>query len=110
MQSDSTIRSRINSHLSRLTSMCPRQMKPEITATGATKPHANSVAVCRIFLEEKSVQSTVQEGRINPGNAAGGTSHCQCADGGCSSRAEPWTRSRIASHAGAERPKEREEH
>src|SRR5439155_26406426 len=105
MQSNNTIRSRTNSHLSRVMSMRPRQTKPATSVPGATKPHANSVAVCGTLFEEKSVQFTVHEGRINPGNAAGGTSHCQCADGGCSSRAEPCTRSRTASHAGADNPK-----
>src|SRR6266436_8802314 len=83
----------------------PRQMKPAMSAAEATRPQANSVAECGTCLEEKSVQFTVHDGRINPGNAAGGTSHCQCAFGDCSSRAEPSTRSRIASHAGADNPK-----
>jgi hypothetical protein len=54
---------------------------------------------------EKLGQLTVQHGKIKPGNAAGGTSHCQWADAACSSRAEPRTKSRIASHAGADNPK-----
>src|SRR6266487_3470846 len=54
---------------------------------------------------EKSAQLTVQHGKMRLGKAAGGTSHCQCALAGCNSRAEPWTKSRIASHAGADNPK-----
>ena len=38
---------------------------------------------------EKSAQFTVHAGRINPGNAAGGTSHWKCAELSCASRAEP---------------------
>src|SRR5437870_7463687 len=105
MQSKSTSNSRINSHLSCLARMRPRQINPAMSAAGATKPHASSVALCGVRRDEKSVQFTVHEGRMNPGSAAGGTSHCQCADAGCNSRAEPCTKSRIASQAGAERPK-----
>src|SRR5205814_9435431 len=87
------------------TSCRPRQTSPAISAAGATKPQANPAAVCGRLREEKSVQFTVHDGRINPGNAAGGTRHCQCAAADCNSRAEPRTRSSSASHAGAERPK-----
>src|SRR5215467_670869 len=80
-------------------------MSPATSAAGATKPQANSVAACGRLSEEKSVQFTVHDGRINPSSAAGGTRHCQCAAADCNSRAEPWTRSKSASHAGAERPK-----
>ena len=34
-------------------------------------------------------QFTVHDGRINPGNDARGTRHCQCAAADCNSRAEP---------------------
>src|SRR5437016_3110503 len=89
IESKSTTRSRSNSHLICLMSVRPRQMNPATSATGATKPQASSVAECGIRLEEKSVQFTVHEGRISPGNAAGGTSHCESAAGDCNSRAEP---------------------
>jgi len=105
MQSKSTSNSSTSSHLICLTSWRARQRSPAISAEGATNPQANSAAVCGRPREEKSVQCTVHDGRINPGSAAGGTRHCQCAAAACNSRAEPWTRSRSPSHAGAERPK-----
>src|SRR5256885_7603693 len=89
--STSTSTSKARSHLIRLTSVRPREINPATSATGATKPHANSVALCGIRREEKLVHFTVQQGRINPGSAAGGTSHCQCSEAGCNSRAEPRT-------------------
>src|SRR5438034_9950821 len=60
----STSTSEASSHLIRLTSVRSRQMNPAMSATGATKPHANSVAVCGIRREEKLVHFTVQQGRI----------------------------------------------
>src|SRR5215813_3282251 len=104
MQSKSTIKSRITSHLIRLTISRGRQINVATSAEAATKPHANSAAECGRLREEKSVQFTVHDGRINPGSAAGGTRHCQCAADDCSSRAEPCIRSRSASHAGADNP------
>src|SRR5438477_2274896 len=89
MQSRSTIKSNTSSHLMCLTSCRPRQTSPAISAAGATKPQANSAAACGRLREEKSVQFTVHDGRINPGNDAGGTRHCQCAAADCNSRAEP---------------------
>src|SRR6266567_2944416 len=105
IESRSTIKSKISSHFIRRTSIRPCQTNPAMSAAGAAKPHASAVAACVRFREEKSVQFTVHDGRINPGSAAGGTSHCQWADAGCNSRAEPCTKSRIASHAGADNPK-----
>src|SRR5438034_2479411 len=105
IESRSTIKSKISSHFIRRTSIRRCQTNPAMSAAGAAKPHASSVAACVRFREEKSVQFTVHDGRINPGSAAGGTSHCEWADAGCNSRAEPCTRSRIASHAGADNPK-----
>src|SRR5262244_2572219 len=89
MQSKSTIKSRITSHLIRLTISRGRQINVATSAEAATKPHANSAAECGRLREEKSVQFTVHDGRINPGSAAGGTRHCQCAAADCNSRAEP---------------------
>ena len=105
MQSKSTSNSSTSSHLICLTTSRGRQINAATSAAGATKPQANSAAACGRPREEKSVQFTVHDGRTNPGSAAGGTRHCQCAAADCNSRAEPWTRSRSASHAGAERPK-----
>ena len=105
MQSKSTSNSNTSSHLICLTTSRGRQINAATSAAGATKPQANSAAACGRLREEKSVQFTVHDGRINPGSAAGGTRHCQCAAADCNSRAEPWTRSSSASHAGAERPK-----
>src|SRR5215472_18041250 len=105
MQSKRTSKSSTSSHLIRLTSCRARQRNAPITAAGATNPQANSAAVCGLARDEKSVQLTVHHGEISPGSAAGGTRHCQCAAADCNSRAEPWTRSKSASHAGAERPK-----
>src|SRR5439155_3509658 len=105
MQSTSTRTSNMSSHLTCLTSSRLRQTSAATTAAGATRPQANSAAVCGRLREEKSVQFTVHDGKISPGSEAGGTRHCQCAAVGCNSRAEPRTRSKSASHAGAERPK-----
>ena len=82
-----------SSHLICLTTSRGRQINAATSAAGATKPQANSAAVCGRPREEKSVQFTVHDGRTNPGSAVGGTRHCQCAAADCNSRAEPWTRS-----------------
>jgi hypothetical protein len=46
-------------------------------AMGGTRPQASSVALCGTNREEKFDQSTVHDGRIRPGHAFHGTSHCQ---------------------------------
>src|SRR6185369_9147669 len=89
MQSKSTSKSKISSHLRRRMSKHGRHRNPATSAAGATKPQASSMAVCGIRREEKPIQLTVQPGTINPGRARQGTIHCQCAAAGCDSRAEP---------------------
>ena len=56
-------------------------IKPASNAAGAIKPHASSAARCGSSLVEKLDQFTVHEGRISPGHAFQGTSHCQWAAG-----------------------------
>ena len=73
MQSRSTTKSNTSSHLMCLTTSRGRQINAATSADGATKPQANSAVACERPREEKSVQLTVHDGRINPGNAAGGT-------------------------------------
>src|SRR4029078_8745145 len=107
MHNKSTSNSSTSSHLICLTTSRGRRINAATSAAGATNPQANSAAVCGRLREEKSVQFTVHDGRINPGSAAGGTRHCQCAVAACNSRAEPWTKSSNPNHAGAERPKPR---
>src|SRR5262245_36167768 len=46
MQSASTTKSKISSHLICLTSSLPCHRRPAISAAGATNPQANSAAVC----------------------------------------------------------------
>ena len=89
IESKSTSKSRTSSHLILLMSSRPRLINPAARTGIGTSPQASSVAVCGVRREEKLAQFTVHEGRISPGSAAGGTSHCQCADAACNSRAEP---------------------
>ena len=65
--------------------------KSASNAAGAIKPHASSAARCGSSLVEKLDQFTVHEGRISPGHALPGTSHCRWAAGSRDCRAEPWT-------------------
>src|SRR3982751_4983111 len=70
MHRKSTRSSNTSSHLVCLTSSRGRQINPATSAAGATKPQANSAAVWGRLRDEKSVQFTVHEGKINPGSAA----------------------------------------
>src|SRR4029077_18332449 len=55
----------------------PFTRNPVSNAMGGTRPQASSVALCGTNREEKFDQSTVHDGRIRPGHAFHGTSHCQ---------------------------------
>src|SRR5262249_3797378 len=77
MQSKSKSKSKKSSHFIRRGSRRGRQMKPAMSAAGATSPLVNSVAACGTLCVEKSAQFTVQHGKINPSNARHGTIHCQ---------------------------------
>ena len=55
----------------------PFTRNPVSNAMGGTRPQASSVAPCGTNREEKFDQFTVHDGRIRPGHAFHGTSHCQ---------------------------------
>src|SRR2546423_7689242 len=68
-QSSRTRRSNPSSHLMARTNARPKAIRLASKATGETKPHASSVAVCGTRREEKSAQFTVQFGRMKAGKA-----------------------------------------